>query len=194
MTDTAGDALRRAIGEVMQPDEKVVAATKAMASWLPKWVLAAFVVLGSTWGIAVSSLTSLNNVEYALFLFIPITVAYVWLRDYSHNEGPRRPVVYLAVTDQQLICLALKKAGQPGSLIFNAPLLAVQIKWLHRPLPGWSYVRYRGPGVRSQGLRLFPLRHQRDDMTKVLRSLQSAGAQVDGQFAPAKVDGQTATS
>jgi hypothetical protein len=181
MTVNEADAVDSALREVMQPGENVLAATKAMASWLPKWILAAFVVLGSIWGIMVSSLTRLNNVEYALLLYIPITIAYAWLTNYSHNEGPRRPVVYLAVTEQQLICMALKKGGQPGSLMFNAPLLAVQIKCVHRPLPGWSYVRYRGPGVRSQGLRLFPPRNQLDDVTKVLRALQSAGVQVDGQ-------------
>lgn len=186
MTGTAADDVERAIRYVMEPGENVIAATNAMASWLPKWLLAAFVVLSSIWAITVLSLTSRLNLVVAMLLaWIPIAIAYVWLRDYSHNEGPRRPAVYLAVTEQQLICLALKKGGQPGSLMFNAPLLAVQINCVHRPLPGWSYIRYRGPGVRSQGLRLFPPRNQRDDMTKVLRALQSAGVQVNGQPADA---------
>jgi hypothetical protein len=162
-----------------------------LASWLPKWILAAFVVLSAGWAIAVISVTSsLNFIEAMLLALGPVGVAYVWLRDYYRDEqGARRLVVYLAMTDQQLICLALKKDGQPGRVVFNAPLLAVQIKYVHRPLPSWSFVQYRGPGVTSAALRLFSVRDQRDEMTNLLRALQSAGIKIDGLPAAAYVDG-----
>jgi hypothetical protein len=82
---------------------------------------------------------------------------------------------------QRLICLKLTKRGQPGPLVFTAALSTVQIRCLRRPLSGWSYARYLGPGASSNGVWLYAPHNQRDDMTRVLRALQSAGGRVDGQ-------------
>jgi hypothetical protein len=196
MTGAAADEVGRAIREVMEPGENVLAATKAkaMASWWPILLFLILPVLGFFWAITVlGSTTSLNIVIAMALVWVPIGIAYQWLIGYS-SRAERRPV-YLAVTEQQLICLKLKKSGQAGSLMFNAPLLTVQIRCVRRPLQGWSYVRYRGlsmnlrwsdvryPGVSSHGLWLYSPRSQRNDMTKVLQELQSAGARVDGPSA-----------
>lgn len=197
MTGTAADEVGRAIREVMEPGENVLAATKAkaMGSWRPILLYLVLPVLAFFWAITVlGSTTSLNIVVALVLVWVPIGIAYMWLTNYWSNQGPRRPV-YLAVTEQQLICLTLTKGGQPGSLMFNTPLSTVQIRCLRRPLQGWSYLRYRGPSpglrwssdrypdVSSHGLWLYSSRNQRNDMTKVLRASQSAGARVDGQSA-----------
>ena len=181
MTVDGIDRAGRAIRQVTEPGEAVLAATKATASWLPTWMLLVFVPY-TIWGITVAYyLPGLNVVERVIILIISSAIVGGSLSVYSDDQDRRRPV-YLAVTQRQLICLRLGKGGEPGSLVFSAMLPFVQMECVHRPLRRWSYVRYRGPGVRSHGLRLYSPRNHDDEMATLLRALQSAGGQVNGRL------------
>jgi hypothetical protein len=174
--DGVGDAIR----QVMEPGETVLAAAKAMASWLPKWMLVAVFVPYTAWTILVARyLPGLHVIGRVLILIVSNAIVGGALSVYSDDEDRRRPV-YVAVTQRQLICLRLEKAGAAGPVLFSAMLPFVHMECVHRPLRRWSYVRYRGPGVREHGLRLYCPRNQRDEMTALLRALQCAGGQVNG--------------
>ena len=94
----------------------------------------------------------------------------------------RRRPLFVAVTQRQLICYRMSKLGtEPSGMLFCAPLAAVRMTRPGGRMPHWTSVRYTGPGVSGQGLRLNTSRRWRKDLSDVLAALQTGGAAVDGQ-------------
>jgi len=165
-----------ALHEFLQPGDRVLAGFEARTGLSPNWeVLMAvpFVLLAALagWDVTQTPSRAGKAIDGVILIFGPL-----FLSTALSLLKLRRVPLFIAVTQQQLICYCLsRRGGYPVRAEFCAPLAAVRLTTRRDGLLPWRSLKHSGAGNGGKELRLSVHWPWRQDLREALAAVQAGG-------------------
>jgi hypothetical protein len=159
-----------ALLQILEPGDRIVAGMVATEGF---WLLISTLVTA----VLVLAFFLAAAITHDAHVYVPLLIASAVVNTALQS---RQKVYFVVVTERQLICHGLSRfAWRLTRLLFTAPLPGAHVT-VGAQTPLGKAVRYTGPGLQRQGLRLWVGNRSAGDLEDVLAALQTGGASVAG--------------